>query len=109
MKAKSVGIDLEEVKRFSEKKYESNISFYEKIFTNNEIDYCLKKSNPYPHFTARFCAKEAAIKALKKKVALREVEVVVVQDKPELKLPFNQEGLLSISHTNQYALALVIL
>ena len=65
MTLQSIGTDIEEVSRFRNKKYSENKSFYKKIFTDDEIDYCLGKIDPYPHFTARFCAKEATIKALK--------------------------------------------
>jgi len=58
-----LGIDIEDNSRF-EKKEEA---FYTRLFTQNEIDYCRSKSNPTPHFCARFCAKEAVIKALSQK------------------------------------------
>ncbi len=106
---KGIGIDIEEVKRFSKKKFEKNRLFYEKIFSNDEIKYCLKMTSPYIHFAARFCAKEAAIKALEKKANLNEIEIVEKNGIPTLKLPMNQKGFLSISHTDEYAIAIVIL
>lgn len=110
MEIKSIGIDIEEVSRFSTKKIEDNKSFYKKIFSPTEISYCLKKSNPYPHFTARFCAKEAAIKALNnKKINLRDIEVVSKQNQPILKLPFQVKSLVSLSHTKNYAIACVVI
>jgi len=54
----NVGIDIEEISRFLSINYSKRKSFYQKIFTRKEIDYCLTFSNPYPHFTTRFCAKE---------------------------------------------------
>jgi len=110
MGIKSIGIDIEEISRFSKKKIENNKSFYNKIFSPIEISYCLKKSNPYPHFTARFCAKEAAIKALNnKKVNLRDIEIENRQNRPVLKLPYNVKGLVSLSHTKKYAVACVVI
>jgi len=38
--------------------------FTRKIFTEEEINYCMKKENPVPHFAARFAFKEAFIKAM---------------------------------------------
>jgi len=105
-----IGVDIEEVTRFSNKKYEKNKLFYEKIFTKQEIKYCLSKIDPYPHFTARFCAKEAAIKALNnKKIKLTEIEIKIENEKPTLQLPKKISGMVSISHTEKYALAVVIL
>ena len=34
------------------------------MFTPLELEYCLKFSKPESHLTARFCAKEAVVKAL---------------------------------------------
>jgi len=106
----AIGVDIEDVSRFSSKKYEQKKSFYTKIFTKQEIDYCLKKSNPYPHFTARFCAKEATIKALKnKKIKLFEIEITVKNNEPILNLPKARKGFISLSHTEKYAIAFVML
>ncbi len=34
------------------------------LFTDHEVDYCNSQSEPILHLAARFCAKEAVIKAL---------------------------------------------
>lgn len=69
----------------------------------------MKKSNPYPHFAARFCAKEATIKAVdKKKLNLFEIEVQMNNSKPVLKLPFSHNASVSLSHTNKFATAFVL-
>ena len=105
-----IGIDIEEISRFSSKQYDTNKSFYNKIFTKHEIDYCIKKTNPHPHFTARFCAKEAAIKALKnKKINLHEIEIIMNENIPTLNLPIEKKANVSLSHTETYAIAIVII
>ena len=43
-----VGIDMVEIKRFEDKAYQKNKKFYEKIFVQSEINYCLKFKNPGP-------------------------------------------------------------
>ena len=48
MTFQSIGTDIEEVSRFRNKKFYENKSFYKKIFTDDEIDYCLGKIDPYP-------------------------------------------------------------
>lgn len=106
----SIGVDIEKISRFSKKKFLKNKSFYNKIFTNNEIDYCLKKIDPYPHFTVRFCAKEATKKALNnKKIVLKEIEVIIKNNKPILNLPKSLSGVVTLSHTEDYAIAFVLL
>jgi len=57
----STGCDLEEIKRFESKI--SDECFLKRVYTKKEIEYCLNKTNPAPHLAARWCAKEAIIKA----------------------------------------------
>ena len=105
-----LGIDIEEVSRFKEKKYQKNEKFYKNIFTLDEINYCLKKDDPYPHFTGKFCAKEAFIKATgDTKVKLSDIEISNVNGQPRLKFKTNLEIMLSISHTSKYATAIVVI
>jgi len=59
-----IGVDIEDISRFANKDRIADKKFLERIFTPSEIDYCYLKSNPAPHLCARFCAKEAVIKAL---------------------------------------------
>ena len=56
----AIGVDIEDISRFKDKTQD----FIERIFTPVEIDYCSKFKNPESHYAARFCAKEAVIKAL---------------------------------------------
>ena len=105
-----IGIDIEEISRFIGKKFLENQNFYEKIFTKNEIKYCLSKEDPYPHFTARFCAKEALIKAIgNSTIKLIDIEVKNVDKKPQLQFETNSQLMLSISHTSKYAIAVVLI
>jgi len=105
-----IGIDIEETSRFSQKKYSSNIKFYNKIFTENEIKYCLNKSNPYLHFTARFCAKEAAIKATSNtSLKFKDIEIKIKNTKPTIYINNEQIATVSLSHTSNYAIAIVLL
>jgi len=59
-----IGVDIEDNSRFERVDLPDNERFINKIFTKNEIAYCYSKSNPAPYLTARFCGKEAVIKAL---------------------------------------------
>jgi len=105
----SIGIDIEEISRFSKIKFQKRTTFYKKIFTEKEIQYCMNKKNPYQHFAVRFCAKEAAIKALQnKKINLKDIEVVLQDNIPSLILPNGKKGYVSLSHTKKYAVAVVL-
>jgi holo-[acyl-carrier protein] synthase len=106
----SIGIDIEEISRFSKKKFDKNCNFYKKIFTAKEIEYCMNKKNPYQHFAVRFCAKEATIKALQnKKIGLKQIEIVMKNNIPSLVLPNEMNVSVSLSHTKKYATAVVLI
>ena len=56
----AIGVDIEDIERFKGKSED----FLHRVFTDFELDYCLKFSKPESHLAARFCAKEAVVKAL---------------------------------------------
>ena len=60
-----VGIDLVEIKRFTNISFQENKSFYEKNFSKDEIEYCLKFNEPYKHFAGKFALKEATKKSIR--------------------------------------------
>lgn len=59
-----VGIDLVEIARFKAAMSRHGDRFLVKIFTSRERNYCEGKWNRLAHYTARFAAKEAVLKAL---------------------------------------------
>lgn len=59
-----VGIDLVEIERFKSVMRRRGDRFLEKVFTAGERKYCEGKMNRLAHYTARFAAKEAVLKAL---------------------------------------------
>jgi phosphopantetheine--protein transferase-like protein len=112
----SIGIDIEEINRFENKTIEKDSNFLKKIFTDKELDYCFKSKNYAPHLCARFCAKEAAVKALTDlkitDVYYSDIEVlnhengmpyIKIKKYPELELK------VSMSHCKSYATASVLI
>ncbi len=113
---KGIGIDIVEVKRFRAVPYKKDDVFYSKIFSDAEIKYCLSKDDPYPHFAARFAAKEAVLKCLKSTIyKIKEVEIL--NDKegiPFVRLHSRKSlvishFLISLSHTKDQAAAIALL
>jgi len=105
----SAGVDIESVTRF--KSLQSNDNFINLIFTKKEIDYCMGKSEPHISFTGKFCAKEAILKAVDNKLNMKEIEIINSSSgKPLVYIKgIKQENIsCSISHTQEYAVALVI-
>ena len=85
--APRVGIDLLEIDRI-ERALERRPRLADRLFTGSERAYASRQARPGQHLAARFCAKEAATKALGLSV-LRplEIEVESLSDgSPQLRL-----------------------
>ena len=114
----SVGVDIEDISRFQNKTLEKDLNFLKRIFTDNELEYCFKNANPAPHLTARYCAKEAVVKALSNLhdgvVGYSKIEILK-QENGSVYINLLIDELnkynysLSISHEKDKALAFVII
>lgn len=117
------GIDLVHVPRLREV-MEANPFFEERVFTAGERAYCRAKADPFPHFAARFAAKEAVLKALRRGISaegadgrLLEIEVVRTHGAPRLATTGlagralaragGERPTLSLTHAGDYASASV--
>ncbi len=93
--------------------------FTNRIFTENEIDYCRDKVNSVIHFAGRFAAKEAITKALLSSeiidsINMKSIEIISGKNrKPEVNLTLSSklqiQCKVSISHTDEYAIAFALL
>jgi len=119
-----IGIDLVENERIEKIISKWGQKFLQRVFSENEINYCGRHIQASLNYGARFAAKEAFLKALGiglgRGVKLREIEVVHDdQGKPDLtlhgeaNLQIEQRQItrihLSLTHTKNYATAIVIL
>ncbi|HMQ10037.1 MAG TPA: holo-ACP synthase [Oligoflexia bacterium] len=119
-----IGIDIERVDRFKMHLDQANARFFQRLFSSAEIDYCMAKKHPELHFTARFCAKEAFVKACanEEKFKITDIQVQKDGDKPHIAiwqketcskalLDFfkSRTVMLSLSHSQDYACAQVII
>lgn len=105
-----IGTDIELINRFK-KKYGNN-RFFELVFTKREREYCDGKKNPSVNYAGKFCAKEAVIKALGKKMAPQEIEIINDKEgKPEVFIQgkLNKKIYCTISHSGEYAIAYVVI
>ena len=118
------GVDIVEVERVAAAIERFGERFLKRIFTESERRYCDSKKNRAERYAARFAAKEAAFKALgtgwNQGVAWREVEVGRAPGgRPTLSFTGRaaqhaqrlgmKRAALSLSHTQQQAVAQVIL
>jgi holo-[acyl-carrier protein] synthase len=58
-----IGADIVDIARIRAAHERHAAPFLDRVFTPDEIAYCLRMANPYPHLAARFAAKEAVAKA----------------------------------------------
>jgi holo-[acyl-carrier protein] synthase len=120
----SIGIDIIEIRRVREVLARTP-RFRERVFTEGERAYCDSRGEETAaqHYAARFAAKEAAFKALRTgwrgSLSWHHVEVTSNEDgAPLLQLNGRARELfdalgathahLSLSHTSEHAVALVI-
>jgi holo-[acyl-carrier protein] synthase len=120
----SIGIDIIEVERIREVLARTP-RFAQKVFTEAERAYCDSRGAvAAQHYAARFAAKEAALKALQTGwrggISWHDVEIAAHESgAPYLiisgvaKELFEKSGAtsahVSISHTNEHAIAQVVL
>jgi holo-[acyl-carrier protein] synthase len=119
-----IGVDIVEIKRLREVLERQQDRFIRRVFTEVEQEFCVAHRDPVPHYAARFAAKESLFKALgtgwAKGVSWKDAEVVrAAMQAPRLALHGQAEKLsqalgvnavhLSLSHSNDSAVAVVIL
>jgi holo-[acyl-carrier protein] synthase len=123
--AVGVGVDLVEVERVRQMIAEKGDYVFDRLLTAPEAAYCRSRPDPAEHVAVRLAAKEAVYKALQgsdvaRGIGWREIEVVRAPDgRPEVVLTglaarqAKEMGvrrvLLSLSHTHQAAVAVVVL
>lgn len=110
-----IGVDIENVERFTDKTLEKDEQFLKAIFTEAELQYCFSNGKTAQHLCGKFCAKEAFIKAISSSnlnFKLNEIEILnEINGKPYFNLSSKYHNIdckLSISHTSKNAIAYVI-
>jgi holo-[acyl-carrier protein] synthase len=120
---KGIGTDIVEIEAIA-KSIENSIRFKERVFTKTEIDFCEQKPLRYQHYAARFAAKEAVMKALgtgwANGIQWKHIEAINEENgKPFIRLTGKAKeqskkmkirGIhISLSHSEEYAVAVVVL
>jgi holo-[acyl-carrier protein] synthase len=59
-----IGVDIVHIPRIEKAMLRFGEHFTSRIFTKDELDYCLERKKPYQCLALRFAAKEACSKAL---------------------------------------------
>lgn len=118
------GIDMVEIRRIEHAVDRYGGRFLDRVFTQREQTYCLRKRNSGESFAARFAAKEAGAKALGTGISygVSWLEIEVVREpsgRPTLEFHGRAAQIasrlgavhaaLSITHTAELAMASVVL
>ncbi|HEX4602037.1 MAG TPA: holo-ACP synthase [Gemmatimonadales bacterium] len=125
MSAIGVGVDLVEVARVAAILADKGSRVLARLLTPAERAYCESRPDPATHVAVRLAAKEAVYKALQgtdaaRGIGWRDIEVVRATDgRPDVRLTGlaaargHELGvsrvLLSLSHTHEAAVAMVVL
>lgn len=118
-----LGLDATDIDRIADTIERYGERFLTRVFTDDEVAYCMGRRVPAIHFAGRFAAKEAAMKALgtghSHGVLWRDVEVVRRGGPPQLQLHGGaarrfasmggRSSLLSITHSDDLAFAQVLI
>lgn len=114
-------VSIERIRRFRERHGERGLR---RLFTDDELSYCLAQVDPIPSLAARFAAKEAFFKAVGTGFGVggdwRDVEVTRdARGAPSLRVSGRAEASskaagvraahLSLTHTDEVAGAVVML
>lgn len=115
-----LGHDLEEVRNLPTPADYRTDAFYTRNFTPAELDYCLSQKDPRPHLAARLCAKEAVQKcgpalqalpmgAIEIRPTAAGAPTVHILDEAIRRQLGGARFLVSLTHTEAYASAVVLL
>ena len=116
-----IGTDIIKISRIKNMKREFGDKFLNKIFTDEEKEYCEKYDNSSEHYAVRFAAKEAIAKALglgfEKKLNWKDINITnneqgksVVCFNGKIKNVVNNYSChISLSHCSDYATAVSVI
>jgi phosphopantetheine--protein transferase-like protein len=102
-----IGIDIEQVSALPKTIDFRNEGFYTDNFSEKEIAYCILQPNAYASFAGLFAAKEAIVKANNQYKNSKFNQLVITHN--ELGKPTFEGVNISISHTNDSAVAVAVL
>lgn len=120
----AIGVDIVEIRRLARVSKKWGGAFLKKVYTKRELAYARSRRFPEQHLAARFAAKEAIFKALgeveRDFVGWKNIEILndaygkpVVHwhgDAEMVRKKRNLKGaLVSLSHTDHYAVATAML
>lgn len=119
---KGIGVDLVSLPRVAKVWQRWGKRFETRVYTQEELFFCLSKKSSLPALAARFAAKEAVMKALGIGIGgctWQEIEVgreeggrptVVLRGRAQARAQLwgARAVMLSLAHTSEYAIAVAV-
>jgi holo-[acyl-carrier protein] synthase len=105
-----IGTDIVEIQRF--RNLDSDASFFSRVFSEEELSYCREYPDSAPHFASTFAGKEAVVKAMNSQIQLTVGEIEILRNldgSPYVVLDSDFEVLVSLAHSDTYAVAIAML
>jgi holo-[acyl-carrier protein] synthase len=119
MKAIGIGVDIEQVDRFSKLTKALDTGFLDRIFTEKEQDYCFTYKAAGSHLAVRYAGKEAVIKALTELDRAKDIfykDIEIINNENKVPVVYIQKDScrdlqvnISFSHTNDTAIAFCVI
>ena len=118
-----IGVDLVYIPRIQKLVDQYGLRFLKKIFSDEEIEYSLKRKNSFFHLASSFASKEAFFKAIGGYTPFSFKEIILKRN-PYTKVPFleltgkakeifqkrgGEKIFLALSHENEYTISIVII
>lgn len=113
-----IGTDIEDISRFKKLDRVKNSRFLNKIFTEDELNYCFLKEKAASSLAARYAGKEAVVKAIasigKRIIDYKEIEILnnnigVPLVRIKNKKIKNLKVTISLSHCKDKAIAFAVI
>ena len=107
----AIGTDIVEIDRF--RNLEAEATFYDRVFSGKELEYCRGFQDPFPHFATTFAGKEAVTKATNSncRVSLNNIEILRDEDGAPyvvLHQDCSHSIFVSLSHSSSHAVAVAL-
>jgi len=104
-----IGIDIVDVSRITDMVEKYGDRFLDRIFTREEIAYAGQRKMADESLAGRFAAKEAFMKAIGRRLAWKDINVLQNEGRPYIEFHGTRYDGISISHERAYAVSVVMI
>jgi holo-[acyl-carrier protein] synthase len=104
-----IGIDIVDISRITDMVEKYGDRFLDKIFTREEIAYAGQRKMADESLAGRFAAKEAFMKAIGRRLAWKDINVLQNEGRPYIEFHGTRYDGISISHERAYAVSVVMI